>query len=495
MKRQGFGGGFATPAKPILLDPGTTDPRVRSFTNAIPDPDLVAQYGFDAVQMIGVAGMVPPPEDLDRVALFAPPPISGEWSVFTWPAGPMAASKAQVGQTAQSVDDARDATWADIQNAGTAIGRPDLNALAVKSSLAWWRQAYALGPLPEDEQGVDEPGSVSYGWSPGGYAFDPDYYRRIYFWGFGKDGKLYQHMQLQKGIDPARGWIIFNKWGEDLTFVWNGSQWTAGWDFGDWFTQNKVSIVAGLQLAVTAAFAMVPVANAAIGIIASTVFGITSYGLSAGLTAAMASALTAQQFFISGMLAIAKGDINAAFSAFTQMAKNLSNVPIPSSGATVPPELQALVSNPAVKSLAKVVEATGGSGDINVIVQKSAELAKAGVIKFGQQELAQARTLVPPSLQPWFDMAAQKGAMALGDRVNALGSAAWYAGGVYDFGTAMGTLANPESAGVHATRQVYFDPWLLATGAVKPVGNPFGGADPRAPLNALVAQLKQRYGI
>lgn len=476
------------------MSPGSTDPRVRSFTRGVPDLELVAKYGFDAVTQLGVVGLVPPDDDLDRVALFAPPPINWPGGSFSWldttSNGPLPDGSY------------RDPTWVDVQRAGSAIGKPELDALAVKSTLAWWRQAYALGPLPEDEQELDVQGSETWDW-PGtnvggtGGPGNPQTIRRIYWWGYGKDGVLYKHMQLQKN-DFFGNFHIYNKWGQDLTFVFHpeNGQWIAGWDFGDWFTQNKVSIVKGIQLAVTAVLMCVPFAGAAVGAVASLLFGVSQFGLSIGVSAAIGSAIAAQQAFIAGMTAIANGDINAAFKYFSNMVTDLGQVPINGDAKLLPPEFQAFVNNPSVQALAKTVQ-QAGSGDINALVSKGAELAKAAVIKVGQEEVWQARALVPSNLKPWFDMAVAKGGQALTDRAAMLGKAAWYAAGVHDFGTTIGAMANPSTAlGVHAPRTLHApDPWLLAQGAVAPAVNPYGNKDPRAPLNTIVATLKKKYGI
>lgn len=436
-------GGFATPAAPGLLSPGMTDPRVRSFTAAILDPNLVAQFGEDAVKQAGISGLVPPPEDLDRVALFAPPPISGDWPGFQW--------LDITGEPDAKLPDGsyRDPTWADVQKAGTLIGRPDLDGEAVKSCLAWWRQAYALGPLPEDEQGVDDPRSSSWNWPLAhGQTSTDNFIRRIYFWGFGKDGRLYKHMQVQKS-DGFGNWHIFNQYGQNLTFVWNGSQWLAGWDFGDWFTQNKVTIVKGLQLAVTAVIMCIPFASAAVGAVAGVLFGVSNFGLSIGVATAIGSAVAAQQAFIAAMTAIAKGDLGEAFKYFSNMVTDLGSVPVNGDAKLFPPEFTAFVQNPAVQGLAKVVE-QAKAGDINSIVKKAAELG-GSVVKMGTAEIYAARSLVSPELIPWFDRAAREGGAALARR----GSVPWYAIGVHDFGTAIGTLADPITVtGVRAPKAI-----------------------------------------
>lgn len=486
----GLGGGFATPAKPGLLPPGYTDPRVRSFTKGVPDPALVAQYGFDAVTQIGVLGLVPVDEDLNRVAIFVPPPLNWPGSQFTWldttPSGPLPDGSY------------REPTWADVQRAGTAIGRPDLDALAVKSSIAWWRQAYALGPLPEDEQELDVEGSETWNWPPGTEGdtlSGPQMIRRIYFWGYGKDGKLYKHMQLQKGRST---FAIYNKWGQDLTFVFRpeSGQWIAGWDFGDWFTQNKEAIVKGIQLAVTAAMMCIPFANAAVGVVGGLLFGATQYGLSLGTAAAIGAAVTAQQAFVAGMTAVAKGDLGEAFKYFSNMATSLAKVPVNGAPQILPAEFQQFVQNPAIQAMAKTVQAVG-TGDINALVQKGAELAKAAAIKVGQEEVWQARALVPGNLKPWFDIAVAKGGAALAQRVDMLGKAAWYAAGVHDFGTTIGAMANPASVlGIRAPRSLPVDPRMYASIEAQQFAvNPFRNKDPRAPLNTIVATLKKKYGI
>ena len=428
-------GGFATPAAPGILPPGYTDPRVRSFTQAILDPNLVAIHGVEAVRQLGISGLVPPPEDLDRVALFAPPPINGAWSVFAW----LDMTK----EPPRADGSYRDPTWADVQSAGSVIGRPDLNDVAVRSSLAWWRQAYAAGPLPEDEQGIDDPRSDSYAW-PSNRA-DPNMYRRIFFWGYGKDGRLYKHMQLQKQ-DGFGNWRIFNKWGQNLTFVWNGSQWLAGWDAGDWFTQNKKAIISGVQLAVTAVVACIPFAGAAVAGIAATLFGVSQFGLSLGVTTAIAGAVAAQQTFMIGMQAIAKGDMGAAFKAFAEMAGDLGGIPITGDPKLIPTEFKEFASNPAIQSIAKVM-AGAGTGDPSALMAKAAELGGV-VVKVGQAEIIEARKLIPQEVRPFFDRAVREGGQALQRKVP------WYAEGTHTLGMVMGTLANPQTAGVHAPRVI-----------------------------------------
>lgn len=490
----GLGGGFSTPSAPTLISPGATDPRVRSFTRGVPDPALVEKYGFDAVTQLGAMGLVPPDDDLNRVALFAPPPLDWPGAQFTWldttPEGPLPDGSY------------REPVWADVLRAGTAIGRPDLDALAVKSSIAWWRQAYALGPLPEDEQALDTPGSETWGW-PGtnisntGGPGVPETLRRIYWWGYGKDGKLYKHMQLQKN-DFFGGFHIYNKWAQNLTFVWRPEkgQWIAGWDFGDWFTQNKVEIVKGVQLAITAAMMCIPFAGAAVAAVGSILFGVSSFGLSLGVTTALTGAVAAQQAFVAGMVAIAKGDLGQAFKYFSNMVTDLGSIPVAGDAKLLPPEFQAFVNNPAIQAMAKTV-AAAGAGDINSLVTKGAELAKAQAIKMGAAEIWQARALVPPNLKPWFDVAVAKGGAALEQRAAILGKAEWYASGVHDFGTTIGSMANPSTVlGIHAPRTAHTDPRMYASIEAQQFAvNPYKGQDPRAPLNALVVTLKKKYGI
>jgi hypothetical protein len=456
-------GGFATPSAPGVLAPGTTDPRVRAFTAAILDPDLVAKYGADAVAQLGYAGLVPPEEDLDRVALFTPPPINWPGQYYqwldptTWPDGQLPDGSY------------RDPTWADVQLAGTRIGRPDLDALAVKSSLAWWRQAYALGPLPEDQQYPDTEGSETWNW-PGTASFhgiqtggngEPQVVREIYFWGFGKDGKLYQHMQLQKN-----GWwntfFIYNKWGQDLTFVKQNGQWIAGWDFGDWFTQNKQIIIADLELATSAILMCLPFANAAAGFIAGTLFGISQFGLSIGVAAAISAAETAQQAFIAGMIAVAKGDLSAAYKYFANMVASLDKVPIPGSPDSIPNQLKEFVASTPVKQLAAVIKETG-DGDPSVLVKKAIEMGKAKLVSLAPADLFEARKMIPEQLRPWFDRATKEGASAL-SRIDV----PWYAKGVHDFGTVLGTIANPSTGGVHAPRYMDTGPDIPSNTAFAP---------------------------
>jgi hypothetical protein len=417
-------GGFATPAAPGLLEPGSTDPRVRSFTKAILNPDLVAQYGEAAVKQIGLAGLVPPPEDLDRVALFAPPPQG--WNAYTW--------LDTTGDGPLPDGTYRDPVWADVQAAGD---------LAVKSSLAWWRYAYAIGPLPEDEQAIDDPRSSSYNWPRAG--IDPNTIRRIYFWGFGKDGKLYKHMQVQK-VDGFGNFKIFNQWGQNLTFVWKPEQgqWIAGWDAGDWFVQNRVTIVKGLQLGMTALMACMPFASAAVAAVASVLFGITNFGLSIGLSAAIAGAVTAQQAFISACVAIAKGDLGAAFKYFSEMGTALGDVPIVGDAKELTKSFNDLVSQTGVKALAQVV-AEAGTGDLASLVSKAATLGGTA-IPVGAKEIFETRSLVPAQLRPWYDQAVKEGGNALGRAVP------WYAQGTHMLGVVMGTLQNPQTAGIRAPR-------------------------------------------
>jgi hypothetical protein len=439
-------GGFATPSRPGVLPPGYVDPRVRAFTRAILDPDLVAQFGEDAVRQAGISGLVPPPEDLDRVALFAPPPISGEWNVYDW--------LDTSGEGPLPDGSFREPTWQDVLRAGTAIGRPDLDGLAVRSCIAWWAQAYALGSLPQDEQFPDIEGSDTWNWPPSmfeqsGGPGEPQTVRKIYFWGFGKDGRLYQHMQLQKN-DYFHNFHVWNKWGQALTFVRESEgKWIAGWDFGDWFTQNKIAIVNGLQLAVTAILMCIPFANAAVGAVAGMIFGVSQFGLSIGVSAAIGAAATAQQAFVAAMIAVAKGDIGEAFKYFSNMVDSLGGIPIAGDASAIPPELQAFVENPAVKGLASVIK-EAGTGEISALVAKGAEMAKANLIAVGVSELFEARKLVPGELKPFFDQAVRDGANALAKR----SEIPWYALGVFDFGTAMGTLADPSTAGIHVPRSI-----------------------------------------
>lgn len=492
-------GGFATPAKPGLFEPGTTDPRTRSFTAAILDPALVAQYGEEQVKQLSYAGLVPPPEDLDRVALFAPPPINWPGGTFSWldttSDGPLPDGSY------------RDPTWQDVEKAGTKIGRPDLDALATRSSLAWWRHAYALGPLPDDTETVDLPGSSSYNWPEGDpsrwFQTVPNLRRDIYFWGFGKDGRLYKHLQVQKQ-DSNGVWHIFNQWGQDLTFVWQPEthQWIAGFDFGDWATQHKQDIISGLQIGMQIAMSVIPVVsavNVAAGAIGATFFGVSQLGLSVSTQATLSAltlALSAQRAFIEAMTALAGGDFGQALSKFGLMAGNLSKMTIDTS--QVSQAFDKIAKSDAFKAYAKLVGAEqttdvgilvnkgkeyvakvqalkakgdqilqGGTdaykqarellpeqlrGDFDRWVSEGTAQAKSMAMKVFNDEagkltelsaakLYEARATVPPHLRPWFDRAIRRGPAALSD----LNTIPWYARAVYDLGASIGSVAPPAS--------------------------------------------------
>jgi len=408
-------GGFGTPASPTVLPPGVQDPRTRSFTASMLDPVLVAKYGEEAVRGIGYSGLVPPPEDLDRVAIFSAPPIDWPGNMFQWPGGPSLVSGIYP-------------KWSDIQTAGqTELGRPDLDAVAVKGAIGWWRQAFALGPLPEDSEGEAVNGSVAYDWPRVGDNRE----RRIYFWGFGKDGRLYKHMQVQKFDTSEKRFRIFNKWSQDLTFVYkdNPPRWEAGWDFGDWLTQNKMTISTAIQLAAAAILTVVSLGAAAAGNVALA----TSIGL----------ATAAQRAFVSGMTGLATGNWDQALQSFIAVTQNMAKLPITAEGAPkIPEELKQLAENPALKSFASIVK-DAQSSEVGQLIQRAVELARTKQVTISPNDVAAAKALVPAELQIWFDRAFNLGAGAPAQR----GAVPWYALPTYDFATVLGTAANPPQQG------------------------------------------------
>jgi hypothetical protein len=177
---------------------------------------------------------------------------------------------------------------------------------------------------------------------------------------------------------------------------------------------------------------------------ASVLFGVTNFGLSIGMAAAISSAVAAQQAFIAGCVAIAKGDLGAAFKYFSELGSDLGNVPITGDAKEIAKSFSDLVSQSGVKALAQVV-AEAGTGDITALVSKAALLGGVA-LPVGSKEIFETRALIPEQLRPWYDRAVKEGGAALARSVP------WYAQGTHMLGVVMGTLQNPNSAGIHAPR-------------------------------------------
>lgn len=400
------------------MPPGTQDPRTRAFTKTIVDPKWAADPKWQALpeaQRNDLAFMLPPEEDLDRIALFAPPAPGHSW--YSWPGGIEQASiSGPLGTPAKTHDDRRDATWNDI----VALG-PDV----VKACLAWWRQAVALGPLPEDDETDEEDDrSSSYNWPCAGCNRK----RYIYFWGFGKDGRLYKHLQVQKK-DSSDRWQIFNKWGTNLTFVWRPSegQWIAGFDVGDWFTQNKMAVAAGIQIACQAIITVVSLGTAAPGTVLAT-------------AATLSAVFAANQALGAAMTGIATGNWDAALASVYKMGAALADVPEVKEAIGKSQEMKDFLSSEPMRAVAKVTAGMKWPPSPEDLVRRAGELAFQ--IPMGVDFLKKARESMPDNVRPFFDMAWSKGKAAVEVRAKV----PWYGQGAWDFGMMMGALADARSA-------------------------------------------------
>lgn len=406
LRRSDARGGFATPASPGVLPPGYTDPRVRAFTRSILDPKWEGNPEWKALpegEKQNLIYQIPPSEDLDRVALFAPP--APGYNGFTWPGG--------VGLNV----DGREGTWADI----AALGEG-----AVKSSLAWWRQAVALGPLPEDDEYLEtEARDPSFNWPKGG----TNRTRKIYFWGYGKDGRLYQHMQLQKQ-DSFDNWKIFNQWAQNLTYVKDpvSGKWIAGWDFGDWFTQNKVTITAGIQIAFQAIVTVLSLGTAAPGTALST-------------AATVGAVFAANQALGAAMTGIATGDWGKALESIYKMASDLASVPEVKAALAENKDLAAFVKSEPVQTIGKITAGMKWPPTLEDMVKRAGILAKD--IPITPDLLKAARDQVPDTQKIWFDVAFQKGKDAVADRV--AGLVPWYAQGTWDYAATLGAFVDAKT--------------------------------------------------
>lgn len=396
-------GGFATPAAPQLLPPGATDPRVRAFTKSIVDPQWTNNPQWQALpdgEKQNIIYRIPPPEDLDRVALFAPP--APGYNAFTWPGGPGGGED--------------DPSWANIVALGDG---------AVKSSLSWWRQALALGPLPEDDEYTEtETREPSYGWPKNG----TNRTRKIYFWGYGKDGKLYQHMQLQKQ-DSFDNWKIFNQWGQNLTFVkQSDGRWVAGWDFGDWFTQNKLGITAGIQIVFQA-------------LVTALSLGTAAPGTALATAATVGAVLAANQALQGVFTGIATGDWNAALASMIKMATDLASVPEVKAALDKNKDIADFVKSEPVQTVGKITAGMKWPPTLQEMVNRAGVLAKD--IPITPDLLKTARAQVPDQMRVWFDVAYQKGKDAVSDRVNGL--VPWYAQGTWDYAATLGAFVDAKT--------------------------------------------------
>lgn len=407
------GGGFATPASPTILPAGAQDPRTRAFTEVVMDPAYVSNPNdpFDGLKR--ELAKRPPDEDLDRIALFAPP--APGFTAYTWPGGVAAKP------------DGTDATWADIE----ALGQG-----AVDSSLGWWRQAVALGPLPEDDEyDEEETREPSYNWPCSGCNRT----RKIYFWGYGKDGKLFKQMQLQKK-DSFDNWRIFNKWGQNLTYVFHPDKgtWEAGFDFGDWFVQNRMKVIAGIQVAFQAVVMALSFGTAAPGTVLSTM--------------ATTSAILASQNALQGALnGIASGNFDAALSSIYNMGAALANIPEIKDAVAKSKDLQDFLKSEPMQVMAKVTDGMKFPPKPEDVLKRAAQLADQ-LGGLSPDLLKTARSQVPDQLLPFFDMAWHKGSKAIIDRAKI----PWYAQGVYDFGAVLGTVA--ENSLMARAAAVQMDP-------------------------------------
>ena len=420
-----------------LLPPGYQDVRTRIFTFDGGDP-VLAQ---------------PRDEDLNRIALFAPI-FPGYWDGVSPVDFKARGSNYGLFMNALAAGGGGydDGIWAEkrwINNVLTDspgfIVDPPWNWGTVerlgpdgpKLALAWWRQALALGGLPEDEEFFTGPSHPAYDWPTKG----SNQARQIYFWRFDNDesgkaptGKLKKVMQLQK-FDVTDGhWRVFNKWGHDLTFEWDPTkeQWTAGFDFGRWWVDHRGDIANAVTFA------------------ASALITVLSFGTGAGVGAAIGAALAAQSACIEGMKKLVSGDIGGAWGSFQKMAGNLSQIPISADGAMqIPKELTNLIANDAFKEFSKVV-AFANTTDPSKLIRKAWELGGAGKLftevnpltkeierVAATKVMGQAKALIEPQLRAFFNKGSIESLAADFGR----GTIPWYAQSAFDFGATMSSAA------------------------------------------------------
>lgn len=389
-------GGFATQAQPNLWAPGSMDPRIRSFTK------------IGEMKQVGPLVQVPTPpaEDLDRIALmFAmldgggthSAHDFGEWDGYT-----------------------HVPKWTDLG--------PDDQSTATLI----WAQAVALGTLPEDTQS-DTPTSLE--WANWPEPNQPE--RRVYLWVWvPQNKKLYKHMQVQKR-DSKGAWHVFNKWGQNLTFVWRPeiNAWQAGWDLGDWFVQNARDIAMGIQMAVYA------------------VISVMTLGAGSSVAAAAGAAFAAQKAMVAGMQAIVTGDLGKAALSFVSVATNIEaagkagGVDLGGKLAdAVPDAVRDLANSNAMKSLASVLgdaaSAAKQIGDLKLPdFFKSAAALAPNLTTPTEAELAQARDTVPEHLRVWFDFGLRDARNRNADTAGV----PWYATSAYAIGAVLGEIEHQRN--------------------------------------------------
>lgn len=353
-----------------------------------------------------------------------------------------------------------DTGWRDTDQYGK-----DLRWLgaAIFQSMRRWGE-----DLPQDVQTDDDSGQDWAGW-PYGTNHTTRY---VYAWNIGADFSVTQALQVQKwaGADSFEthgrpwGWLVYNKWGTDLTFTRTSPSgvFSAGFDLGVWFTQHQCELAG-------AAFSAFQIGYTAL----ATAVSMGAYGAAAASSLAVAEAV--QKGMVGAAQAIDKGDFSTALTALGQIAAQIGSIPF--EGATFGSKLaeavadvgRPLVDNPVTQAVAKLFASSGGGG-LGAMLESVGKVAGElkGVVDMTAQKF--------DAFRKQFDSSTTRHYLALGwnaahrnDIFGARASVPWYGLADYDLGSAAGAVAVVQSGGAldvpRKASRLRLETWTAASAA------------------------------
>jgi hypothetical protein len=309
---------------------------------------------------------------------------------------------------------------------------------------------YANGPLPEDQIG-------QLGTAPNWPQQGDNLEQKVFSWAaktIGWDNyvrhyELRKVLQVQKWSNAQNKWVVYNQWGQDLTYNQDPitGVWSAGADVGTWLNAHGAEIFAVYNVVFTAIAAM-------------TGYGAVIGGLQASMKALANVA--------------AKGDWNQIVKAIGGVASAMANLPgVAEFGDALLKAGGSVISDVFVGAVSKDVITVVMSAESKVekIVDKTKELmqiAETNLAALRQAGIPPAawppgvlRTVgtieadikgvrenfTPDHLKPWFDKAVAKGRAALANNLfNPGHPVPYYAQGIWDQGLTLGTMVNVRHA-------------------------------------------------
>jgi hypothetical protein len=309
---------------------------------------------------------------------------------------------------------------------------------------------YANGPLPEDQ--IGELGTAP-NWPDQGDNLE----QQIFGWAaktIGWDGyvrhyELRKVLQVQKWSNKQNKWVVYNQWGQDLTYNQDPitQKWSAGADVGTWLNAHGAEIFAAYNAVFSAIAAM------------------TGYGAVIGALQASMKALA---------ITAATGNFDQIVKAIGNVAGVMAGLPgVAEFGAELLKAGGAVISDVFVGAVSRdvITAVLSAEGKVETVVGKTKEL-----MQFAEKNLAALKqagippaawppgvlrtvttieadikgvreNMTPDHLKPWFDRAVAKGRAALADNIYKPGQPVpYYAKGTWDQALSLGTMVNVAKA-------------------------------------------------